>query len=565
MKRLFFDKLTVVSHKEKAARVIPFDRKLTVIKGKNDVGKSSLIKALLKTFGTEPQMETPQWLDAAVVSVVDFTVDDAAYSILRSKSSFGLFDGNGKLLSSHSSVMKGLSPAIAKLFNFHLTMESKGAGPMQAPPAFLFLPFYFDQDKSWTSQFDSFKQLMQFPGYRNDVVAYHTGIQPNEFYLAKADKLENERKLEECKQEREVLMRAIKRVESLFDGTLPSISVDDFKQEVDQLLRHGEELAQREMSIRDNMIAVNNLQVAVESQLAILLRAANELGDDFQYAAVDLGDFVDCPTCGAHYENSIAERFAIAEDEHECRELIESLQEEKRRLESQYAMLLSSADVVSAEVKHVGELLAVKRGEVNLRQIVQSEGRKEVRHALYKDVDATNKSIGELDQKIENATKVMRSVKSPKRTSEIRSFYKELINVYLEELAVDSREGQYDSMTSKIAESGSDAPRAILAYQFAILHTIAEYSTSTFCPIVIDSPKQQDQDDDNWAKILAFVQQRSPEHSQVVLAFVDEGVTRLEGMVHVLEDERRVLRTDQYESASARVQPMHAAIVSSLL
>ena len=54
------------------------------------------------------------------------------------------------------------------------------------------------------------------------------------------------------------------------------------------------------------------------------------------------------------------------------------------------------------------------------------------------------------------------------------------------ELSVDDVKGVH----SKVKESGSDLPRVLLAFYFAILRTIEKYSTSTFCPIILDSPKQ---------------------------------------------------------------------------
>jgi hypothetical protein len=49
-------------------------------------------------------------------------------------------------------------------------------------------------------------------------------------------------------------------------------------------------------------------------------------------------------------------------------------------------------------------------------------------------------------------------------------------------------EKSYKKITSKIAETGSGNPRALLAYYFSILEVMKEFSTSMFCPIVIDSP-----------------------------------------------------------------------------
>ena len=51
-------------------------------------------------------------------------------------------------------------------------------------------------------------------------------------------------------------------------------------------------------------------------------------------------------------------------------------------------------------------------------------------------------------------------------------------------------------MDITISETGSALPRALLAYYFTFLKIMNIYSTSTFCPIIIDSPNQQEQDKD---------------------------------------------------------------------
>jgi hypothetical protein len=50
------------------------------------------------------------------------------------------------------------------------------------PPAYIFAPFYIDQDQSWTKPWDSFTRM-----YLPDSLAdYHSGLRPNAYYEAKA-------------------------------------------------------------------------------------------------------------------------------------------------------------------------------------------------------------------------------------------------------------------------------------------------------------------------------------------------------------------------------------------
>lgn len=564
MKRLLFERLTLLSAKEQRGLVLKFHNKATILKGENDVGKSSILKTLLKTFGTQPHKETDRWKKANVQSLVDFTIDGERRSLLRSRDSYGLFDDQMRLVGTYSSVTNELSPYLANLFNFHLSLNAKNSATTQATPAFMFLPFYADQDRSWVTTMEGFERLSQFDNYRRDVVWFHTGIRPNDYYLAKASKLDAERKQEEEKHNRDIVMHAIRRVQGLFAEHDFTLQLHDFRDEIEELLEESKVLISQEASLKDKIVSLRNFQLAVDSQLAIVLRAANELEQDFEYAARSLDDSVECPTCGAHYENSVAERFAIAADEYKCRELMEELQDEKRRLRDEYDSVVQQTEAVHGELSRIDQLLASKKGDVNLREILQSEGKKEVREALSADVRVLNLKIGELDQEITDADRRMKAATDSKRSKRIKDFYRERMSEFLDELAVKSTESErYDRIDCKINESGSDGPRALLAYQFAILHTIHEFSSSTFCPIVIDSPNQQDQDEENLARIRKFINERAPAGSQLILGLVDDGGTDFGGVVHDFTQKYNVLRKEAFDESSERIRPLLDAMIAS--
>lgn len=110
----------------------------------------------------------------------------------------------------------------------------------------------------------------------------------------------------------------------------------------------------------------------------------------------------------------------------------------------------------------------------------------------------------------------------PDRQNHILEQYHSLMRLYLHELnVVTLREATYQQISSRISETGSDLPRALLAYYFSILNVMAERSTSSFCPIVIDSPNQQGQDPESLASVLRFIRDRRPRTSQMILAMED--------------------------------------------
>jgi hypothetical protein len=95
-----------------------------------------------------------------------------------------------------------------------------------------------------------------------------------------------------------------------------------------------------------------------------------------------------------------------------------------------------------------------------------------------------------------------------------------------------------------------------LAYYFAILHVMTKHSTSTFCPMVIDSPNQQDQDRTNMVRMLNFIRDNRPADSQLILGLVDQFGVEFGGDVIELKNKHQLLSDDDYEELSSELSEL---------
>ena len=159
MRNLRFEKLELLSNLERKARTIEFHPRLTVIKGENDVGKSSVVKSLYWTFGSPVRMH-PEWVKAKVKARVTFTIDGTRFAIVRDGSAFGLFDEAGEFLIATRKITSELGPFLAKMLDFGLVLPNKSSGePETPPPAYAFVPFYVDQDLGWSRRLNPSKSV----------------------------------------------------------------------------------------------------------------------------------------------------------------------------------------------------------------------------------------------------------------------------------------------------------------------------------------------------------------------------------------------------------------------
>lgn len=408
MTRLRFHEILLMSAKEKTARRVKFPKLVTVIKGENDFGKSCLLKSLYTAFGATPKRVHPNWNKLAVTLLVHFDIGGTYYRILKAGKQYTVFSDEGGIVGTYGSITTGLGPFFAELFDFHLELtNSQTSEPEQATPAFLFPPFYFDQDASWIVNWDSFEFLRQFKMYRPAIAQFHTGIKPNEFYKAKSRKTVAEKSLGEVRGERAVVNRVLEHIEKL-SKTQFDLSLSNYEQEISLLLQQCNELTKTEESLREELVVIENRRVSLETQIHITESAASELNKDFEFAAEELDDEIECPTCGAGYHNSFAERFGIARDEDQMRALLVQLNDEYGACMSELQKKKAIAAESNERLKEINEILEMRQGEVKLQDILRSEGKKEVREVLRKEVDVLKRRIGEIDDEILGAEKDMK-------------------------------------------------------------------------------------------------------------------------------------------------------------
>jgi predicted nucleic acid-binding Zn-ribbon protein len=556
MKRCVFQSLLMLSLQERTGRRVPFDPVCNLVRGTNNTGKSSLLKQLYHTFGAIPAVVHPKWKDAEVRSVVHFTVDGKPYIMLKNGDHYSVFDGGRKRLIRAKSVTKELSPFFADLFNFRLQLQSKKE-QSQATPAFLFLPYYIDQDAGWSKNWASFNGLGQFSNWRRDVVEYHLGVRPNAYYEAKSGLLRIREELKKLEERRAILNRVLTDLRAELSRVSFTIDVEAYRQEIERLLVACNKLQKRQSDLKRDLTRLYNNRTVFEAQLSITTSTAKELKQDYQYAVNELHDEVECPTCGTLHTNSFAERFAVAVDESRCRELEAELRTDLADNETAITKVNEAYSGTTAGLEEAKQLLGAKQGEVTLQQLIENEGRKEARVIVDKEVAAVTEEIGRANSAIFTLQQRMEMYEDQDRRFRIRTQYVNRMRRFVQDLGVvNLPEKQYGRMDCMIQETGSGLPRGLLAYYYAILQTIVENESATYCPIVLDSPRQQDQDDENWLRILKLLRDEQPKGSQLILSLRGNKGVDFPGKVLEYEDKYQLLNKAGYQDVFQEVMSL---------
>ena len=552
MKKLILTEIKMMSAIEEKARVIKFHPKRTVIKGENHAGKSSLIKTILWTFGAVPPKIHPTWKDLDITSLVSFRLDKDKYAILRKGSFYAVFDKNNEILGTFSKVTSELAPFLADLFGYKIKLTDKKNELITPPPAYFLLPFYVDQDVSWSKNWNAFSNLGQLPsGWRNNIIKYHSGINTNRYYEIRAQieklKVENS----EYEVNRKVSKSVLDKLLNQFRQVDLSFNLNDFQKEITELMESLEMFKQNGEILKQKIVKLETEKIRLLKQIKIVESTQIELQKDYEFL-LKQDDEIDCPTCGQVYENSFSERFSIAQDEDECKELLVELNMQLKEITTQIDIEYVLNKQNNHEEQNIRKLLNTKQGEIKLQDVIQNEGKRELKGILEKEIREIEAEIGSIKLKIQDLQDVLKTVDNKKRQAEIKDFYFQKMRHYLYKLEIHKlAEKNFKSIFSQVQEGGSGQPRALLAYYYSILHTMHKYSDNTLFPIIIDSPNQQDQDADNIERIMEFIFEEQPNDTQLILGLVEyELDEKFDGKVIELEGKFQLLKENEYKNIS---------------
>lgn len=552
MKNLCISEILLLSQKEKKAKKAQFHPRRTLIHGKNHTGKSSLIKSIYWALGAEP-LFNQKFKNANISALLKFEIDGVKYSILRDGKLFGFYDRHGDLIKKFTSVTNELGPFLGKLFDFQPLFQNKSSEFIVPPPAHLFLPYYIDQDSSWSNSWDSFKNLQQIKDYRNSGIFYHSGIRPNEYYSTKKEIQEFIQIIEETDKEQKLTSKILSEIKDKLDQTSFNIDVESFKSEVAELLTESQSLMAKEEILKNKLHDLYHLQASFQAQINIVKQAILESNKDLKFAAEELPEIIGCPTCGAEYENSFAERFEIARDERKSKDLLIELNKDIQSVESQIEKEKETLSTVTAEVSRINEILEEKKGDLTLKDIIDNAGKNQVKSIFSERRSELNDILISNAREKEQLEKKLKAFESKERKSDIIEFYTSRMSSFLKKLDIHSlTTDDYKAITTKIEskETGSSRPRALIAYYFTFFHLMKKYSSSTYCPLIIDSPNQQDQDVEHIDKIMGFINNNQPDGSQMILGLAETYGEDFDCEVIELKEKYSLLQRSEFDEVA---------------
>jgi uncharacterized coiled-coil DUF342 family protein len=355
----------------------------------------------------------------------------------------------------------------------------------------------------------------------------------------------------------EVVSNTQKNIDSRINAAMNfDLNIEDYANEIKILLEECNELKKQENKASATLHKLYDDYSSLHSQKIILQKSLNEISKDFKFAEDKLPDKVECPVCHAIHQNSFAPRFELAVDEIRCCELLQKVEKE---LENNLKNKQKTESIIKNLQEKNGKIqsiLKVKKGNLEFVDVIKAEGRKEIKSAINEEIAQIRTELFGMIEKLNNCEEELKRLTNRDKIKKITQAFFNRMQKYFKELKLWAQLDDYNKLLPTFKESGSDKTRVLLAYYYTVINEIANNSTSTFCPIVIDSPKQADIDKDNWNTMLKFILQNLPSDSQCILGLVEHSDISFPGRTVLLTEKYKMLQENTFATVYDVIMPL---------
>ncbi len=397
------------------------------------------------------------------------------------------------------------------------------------------------------------------------MIDYHLGIKPQKYYDAVSKLFDLETEDKALSTQAHALNNVLGKYKSRKSMQRLDLDPADFKAEIEELVEKFNEVYSSQQYQLGLVKDARNKRLSIEREITILEKSFRELEADYQYLETpSTPDVVGCPTCGTEFHNTVAERFGILDDVDYCKNLIDQKKKELLSIIAELKELDSGYQEVTKELDSVEALLNRKKENVTLLELIQAEGYKDIIQSVGFDINEIHErqnDIASAKELLKEDTKIDRELKS-----QIFAFYQSKMKESLNKLNVHVlTEDDYKSPEKVIKNNalGSDLPRSLLAQYISFLHTMKKYNSFVVCPLVIDSPIQQEQDSVNAEAIFSFIFSGLLDKQQLILGtlkdYFKKSTVKNDFNIIELDAKYGLLSSNEYDDVFADLSPMHEA------
>lgn len=571
MKNLIFKRVVLVSDSQKSANQFEFQKKYNLITGNdNSAGKSSLVKVLLWTLGCKPAFKK-SWEGLDIKALVECEIDGKPYTFYRYQDSIK-FSENGGEYKKYSKITGEYSELFAQLVKFYALLPKKeydkNSEPelQTPPPSFYFTPFYIDQKKGWTFPWNNFEDLYMFAKWQATIVKYHTGyLSPRYFEI--------EQEVYESKRSEKIADNEVKRIDTaiaVVDEYIPKANFTIDEEELhfitDEVRKSLEQLSKKQEATLDSLSTKISDKYHLGTQLELLEVAIKELDEDYTFSVENIeGDELECPLCGTYHNNTIVSKAEILADKSNLENQSKAVNRQINALNKEIKMLNQELDEIKKQVFHINDKYSIQDREgksVKLSSVIDSLASRAIQNNVSRSQSEKKLIIHDEKEKQKELQKEQKNLLSKDQIEERNAHFRGCLENYISTLSATgvNLEGvKSPTDYNKIFRDGGEAEntRAILAYQAAIMEMVSTYGAEVLAPFIIDTPRQQEQNQTNYESIVNLILNEIPKQQQVFLCALDDPLIsayKEKASVIYLNEADKILQHENYAELRSEME-----------
>ncbi|MDN5536923.1 hypothetical protein [Comamonas sp.] len=565
MRNLAFKRLVVASDTQKSGNRFEFKPRFNLITANdNSFGKSTLAKLLFWTLGGEPVLDVT-WLSLDVRCLLDFSVDGETYQAGRYGNIMFLRRADGQW-KKYPKITGAYSEAFAEIVGFEALLPNRNdATKLETPPpAFYFLPFYVDQQRSWSQAWNGFINLEQYARWQKTIIEYHTGYLLPDFFIF-------EEKIAARNLEKKIAEVEVKRIETAIEVVktyLPKSSktVALSTGEFDILAAEvSEEIAKLQAKQEEILGAISGIQterIYLQGQLDLAKMASADLEKDYAFSVECVeGESLLCPLCGTLHDNTSPRRASILADKDEAENQVIQLSGKIERLDKKIAKSHELLESTRSEIETINnKYKPLESSETTDTEASATESSlldSIASRAVQKHVQRTMETKTALIRTIKSTNRNLKAEQKKLLTKEERdsldAAFKNSLTGYVDDLKapginLSPVESPLDYKKLYGSGGAAESTRGILAYYMSVIQQVHKAENEAFSAVVIDTPNQQEQADFNYEKIIEFLMKAIPSNAQLILCAMNRSeIQGYKSVAHVIElDEKKILSDTKY-------------------
>jgi len=519
---LIVNSISIISAESREAKFQTFDKGINVVTssgivGGNYAGKSSILRSIFHTLGADAKFNYSRWeSEGKYIYILDFSVSDCNYIMLRRDSLFKLYDKD--LLNSDKGLIFSinnrdkLSEELVKLFNQGIYLRGHDGNYKLSPPAFNYILNYIEQKEINLTEFRTFNNLSAFPAsYYSELIYSHLGV-GSDYENELKEKLRKSNLRRKVLEDRaKVLTEMSKEITSKGSSIL---NIEDLKLKINQHEQRYKKVSNSLNKHRRALMKAHNIRVELEQ----LLKDLDLVISDEKSVVRKVLKTHTCPYCDTtisddqsyyfhrvkHIDGYGIQRLSIEEQLADVNRTIELENSHYARIQLEAKAIEDEIFNSSKEVKDGLKALGLKEIESN---IINQIGEVQI----------------ELDSIIEETKEISNNLKKfQKQRQEVDNFYSEEFNKLLLEYKITGlsiKEGTKAS--DKLGSDGTETNISTVAWLLMLLKTKYEFNpNSVIYPVIFDTPNNADLDETNKREIFRLIFDHLPPNGQIITSLV---------------------------------------------